>query len=256
MRSCLTTPCVAVFIAKACCLSLPILACRPNCVPLGFSALSSSSGCAKRPLLRLASKSLKKNHMVNPVVVFVLGGPGSGKGTQCELVEKRLGYKHISAGECLREERVSPGTKYGSLIEECMTNGTIVPVAITCALLKNKMEAHGWQGGRFLIDGFPRNKDNVDGWNDSVGDSVDVKFCLFLDCPEHVMEERLLSRGKTSGRVDDGIEVIRKRFQTYASETTPVISWFRSENKCRVVDACQSVDAVWADVEKAFADEN
>ncbi|EDO26972.1 predicted protein [Nematostella vectensis] len=75
-----------------------------------------------------------------PVVIFVLGGPGAGKGTQCERIVKEYGYVHLSAGELLREERKS-GSKDGDLIENCMTEGKIVPVAITVSLLQ-KVRLH------------------------------------------------------------------------------------------------------------------
>jgi len=192
---------------------------------------------------------------VKPSIVFVLGGPGSGKGTQCSIIEKRLGFKHISAGDCLREERISPNSAYGDLIESCIRHGSIVPVSVTCMLLKNKMQQLGWEGGKFLIDGFPRNRENFEGWNTAMGDLVEVKFCLFLDCPEEIMEKRLVSRGKTSGRVDDEIAVIRKRFDTYTAETTPVVMAFQSDNKCRLVDSCQSVEAVWETVRQIFVNE-
>lgn len=88
-------------------------------------------------------------------VVFVLGGPGAGKGTQCSLIAKQYGYRHLSAGDLLREERNRPGSQYGDLINEFIKEGQIVPMHITIGLLKNAMTADG--GVRFLIDGFPRD---------------------------------------------------------------------------------------------------
>jgi len=190
--------------------------------------------------------------MSKPVVVFVLGGPGSGKGTQCNLVEKHLGFAHISAGECLREERNTASSQYGSLIEKCMTSGSIVPVAITCALLKAKMEKLGWEKGKFLIDGFPRNQDNVDGWESVMGDGVDVRFCLFLDCPLEVMVERVLQRSKTSGRIDDTMDVIRRRLKSHETLSAPIIAMFEAQNKLRVVNASNDVETVWKDVKGIF----
>jgi UMP-CMP kinase len=64
---------------------------------------------------------------------------------------------------------------------------------------------------RFLIDGFPRNLNNLEGWERVIGDSSDVLFVLFFDCPEDCMESRLVERGKTSGRTDDNIETIKRR---------------------------------------------
>lgn len=100
-----------------------------------------------------------------PEVVFILGGPGAGKGTLCRYIVERYGYVHLSAGDLLREERVKPGSEYGELIETHIRNGTIVPVEITCSLIDRAMQTSGNPHCRFLIDGFPRNQDNLDGWN-------------------------------------------------------------------------------------------
>ncbi|VDO29033.1 unnamed protein product [Heligmosomoides polygyrus] len=70
-------------------------------------------------------------------VVFVLGPPGSGKGTQCLKIQENLGFVHLSAGDLLRAERQRQGSQFGQLIENHITNGTIVPVEITCKLLEN-----------------------------------------------------------------------------------------------------------------------
>lgn len=72
-----------------------------------------------------------------PKVVFVLGAPGAGKGTQCSKIVDEFGYVHLSAGDLLREERQRPGSEFGELIEDCITNGQIVPVEVTCSLLEN-----------------------------------------------------------------------------------------------------------------------
>lgn len=122
--------------------------------------------------------------MTKPQVVFVLGGPGAGKGTQCSNIVSKFGFVHLSAGDLLRAERNEPDSKYGELIDSHIKNGTIVPVEITCKLIQNAMEASA--ANRFLIDGFPRNKDNMIGWDTTIGDQVDLLFVLFLDCPENV----------------------------------------------------------------------
>lgn len=100
-----------------------------------------------------------------PEVIFVLGGPGSGKGTLCQKIVDKYGYVHLSAGDLLREERAKPGSQFGELIENHIKNGTIVPVEITCSLLVRAMDHSDNIYKRFLIDGFPRNQDNVEGWN-------------------------------------------------------------------------------------------
>ena len=192
--------------------------------------------------------------MSTPSVVFVLGGPGSGKGTQCSLISEQFNYTHLSAGDLLREERQRPGSEFGELIEQYIREGAIVPVHITVNLLKRAMHKFAQTGSeKFLIDGYPRNAENLSGWRELLPDSVvHISACLFFDCPEQVMEERLLGRGLTSGRSDDNIESIRKRFKTYVNDTVPVIDEFRSLGLLKAIKADRKVDDVWYDVKNIF----
>lgn len=179
-----------------------------------------------------------------PVVVFVLGGPGAGKGTQCAKIVDEYGYSHLSAGDLLRAERKS-GSDKGAMIDEYIREGKIVPVEVTIRLLMDAIAADG--GKRFLIDGFPRNADNLAGWHRVVGDSLQTAGVLLYDCPEEVMEARLLERGKTSGRADDNIESIRKRFATFVSESMPVLQYFEQLELIAKINGTRPVDEVWAD---------
>ncbi|CAM9306757.1 unnamed protein product [Phaeothamnion confervicola] len=178
-----------------------------------------------------------------PQVVFVLGGPGSGKGTQCERLSAEFGYTHLSAGELLRQERES-GSPDGKLIDEHIREGKIVPVALSLGLLRRAMAAAA--GARFLVDGFPRNWDNVEGWDALMGPDADIACVLFLDCPETVLEARLLSRGKSSGRTDDNLESARKRFETYVKNTLPVVEHYERQGLVRRVDGDRGIDDVFA----------
>lgn len=103
------------------------------------------------------------------------------------------------------------------------------------------MRRVGFERGRFLIDGFPRNFENLRRWHMSTHPDVVIPFIVVLECGEACMTKRLLERGKTSGRVDDNIEVIRKRFTTYHSETQPVIDYFSKQGRAVIVNAEQSV---------------
>lgn len=190
--------------------------------------------------------------IAKPEVVFVLGGPGAGKGTQCKLISDHFGHIHLSAGDLLREERQRPGSEFGELIEWYLREGKIVPVDITCSLLKRAMQEHGWGKSKFLVDGFPRNLDNLQGWQNMMGETVDVRFCLVFECPEDVMEKRLLARGETSGRSDDNLATIRKRFKVYLESTLPIIDHFRSLGTLRVVRGDRAVVDVWSEVKRVF----
>ncbi|XP_034978447.1 UMP-CMP kinase [Zootoca vivipara] len=217
----------------------------PSALRLGAAAASLVSSAPSPRLLLL----------MKPVVVFVLGGPGAGKGTQCARVVEKYGYTHLSAGDLLRDERKRPGSQYGELIESYIKDGKIVPVEITISLLKRAMdetmEANA-QKNKFLIDGFPRNEDNLQGWNKTMDGKADVLFVLFFDCDNEVCINRCLERGKSSGRSDDNRESLEKRIHTYLDSTRPIIDLYEKMGKVRKVDASKSVDEVFGKVVKIF----
>ncbi|KAL7421283.1 bifunctional uridylate/adenylate kinase [Cryptotrichosporon argae] len=194
-------------------------------------------------------------------VIFVLGGPGAGKGTQCERLVKDYGFVHLSAGDLLRAEQQRPGSTYGAMIKEYITEGKIVPMEVTVKLLENAMRdalkappkfadaklTGAWQGGRgrFLIDGFPRKMDQAIKFDEAV---VKSTFVLFFATTEAVMLERLLERGKTSGRDDDNRESITKRFKTFEETSMPVVDYYRKRDQVVEVDSSPPVDVVYEHV--------
>lgn len=183
-------------------------------------------------------------------VIFVLGGPGAGKGTQCDHIVKEFGYVHLSAGDLLRAERNEPKSEYGEQIDEHIKDGSIVPVAITCSLLKREMKKakENEQKDNFLIDGFPRNKDNLDGWNAEMSKHVTLQTVLFFNCADQVCVDRCLNRGKTSGRTDDNENSLKKRIQTYRESTMQVIEHYRKMDLISEINGERSTDEVFADV--------
>ena len=191
----------------------------------------------------------RKSQKKKMQVVFVLGGPGSGKGTNCSRIVTSFGYVHLSAGDLLREERKS-GSELAEMINTYINEGKIVPAEVTVRLLRNAMESSG--SNRFLVDGFPRDMDNLKCWNASMADLAEVQFLLYLDCPQEIMLGRLLERGKTSGRSDDNEESIKKRFKVYEDSTRPIIEHFRAAGKTREVDSNRDQEAVFADVQLHF----
>ncbi|EXJ79357.1 cytidylate kinase [Capronia epimyces CBS 606.96] len=186
-------------------------------------------------------------------VVYILGGPGSGKGTQSANLVRDYGLVHLSAGDLLRQEQDTKGSEYGQLIKDHIKNGTIVPMEITVKLLENAMRSNldSNSTGKFLIDGFPRKMDQAIFFEQSVCPS---KCTIFLDCPEDVMRERLLNRGKTSGRSDDNEESIVKRFRTFLETSMPVVDHFAAENKVVRVPAVGTVESVYEGVVEGLAE--
>ncbi|VVC99085.1 unnamed protein product [Leptidea sinapis] len=186
-----------------------------------------------------------------PEVVFVLGAPGAGKGTQCSLISEEFDFVHLSAGDLLREERQRPGSEYGEMIEEKIRNGEIVPVEVTCSLIHKAMEKS--DKNRFLIDGFPRNKDNLDGWQRVMSDKTKLLFVLFFECSRELCTSRCLGRGAAgSGRSDDNLESLQKRFNTYMNDTLPIINHYDKLGMVRRVNAESAPSEVFEHVKKCF----
>ncbi|GAB1310476.1 bifunctional uridylate/adenylate kinase [Madurella fahalii] len=182
-------------------------------------------------------------------VIFVLGGPGAGKGTQCARLVRDYGFTHFSAGDLLRAEQDRPGSQYGQLIRDCIKNGDIVPMEVTVALLEKAMrDTMAAPGGnkKFLIDGFPRKMDQALKFEEVV---CPARLVLFYDCPEAEMERRLLERGKTSGRADDNAESIRKRFRTFVETSMPVVDHYEAEGRVVKVNSTSTPDQVYADTQ-------
>jgi len=185
------------------------------------------------------------------MVIYVLGGPGAGKGTQCARLVEDFGFCHLSAGDLLRAEQQREGSQYGELIRTYIREGNIVPMEVTVKLLENAVDAalkeerpgEGWTDGkgRFLIDGFPRKMDQALKFDEEVCLSSSV---IFFQTTEEVMLQRLLKRGETSGREDDNVESIRKRFYTYKKQTMPVIEYYAEQGKVAEIDSTATVEVV------------
>jgi len=196
-------------------------------------------------------RKVKKQQKPKPVVVFVLGGPGSGKGTQCERIVKEYGFTHFSVGDLLRAEKAS-GSKIAKLIDEYIAEGKLVPARIPVKLIKKAMKNAGWEKNHYLVDGFPRNQENLEAWEKIFKEKVEVKFTLYYECSFETMEKRIMERSKTSGRSDDNPEAIKKRFDTYQNETKPVIEHFEAKNLIRKINAEREVTDVFADTQRVL----
>ncbi|TDZ17748.1 Uridylate kinase [Colletotrichum orbiculare MAFF 240422] len=207
--------------------------------------MASLPAPSANPQLPAPKKSTPTFSPSEVTVLFVLGGPGAGKGTQCAKLVSDYGFTHLSAGDLLRAEQDRPGSQFGQLIKDYIKDGLIVPMEVTVQLLENAMTATIKEQGnkRFLIDGFPRKMDQAVKFEESV---CPAKLVLFYDCPEAVMESRLLERGKTSGRADDNAESIRKRFRTFVETSMPVVDYFEKEGRVVKLDATPSPTDVYA----------
>lgn len=200
----------------------------------------------------MSSRSTEPQTTSAVKVFFVLGGPGSGKGTNCERLARDFGYTHFSAGDLLRDAAKSGTSEVARKIATIIRSGNIVPSEITVALLKQAILDTPCQRG-YLIDGFPRKEDQAEMFEKGIAQAAGI---LYLDCSEATMEERLLGRsaGGASTRDDDNAETIRRRFRVNVEQCLPVVEAYKEKGRCHVVDANRDRDAVYADVKRVFVE--
>uniref|UniRef100_A0A8C0BKK0 Adenylate kinase 1 n=3 Tax=Neognathae TaxID=8825 RepID=A0A8C0BKK0_9AVES len=164
-------------------------------------------------------------------IIFVVGGPGSGKGTQCEKIVQKYGYTHLSTGDLLRAE-VSSGSERGKKLQAIMEKGELVPLDTVLDMLRDAMVAKADVSKGFLIDGYPREVKQGEEFEKKIAPPT---LLLYVDAGKETMVKRLLKRGETSGRVDDNEETIKKRLETYYKATEPVIAFYKSRGIVRQV---------------------
>lgn len=162
-------------------------------------------------------------------IVWVLGGPGCGKGTQCDKIVAKYGFTHLSSGDLLREE-VASGSERGKNLTSIMESGQLVPLATVLDLLAEAMIKRLSGSKGFLIDGYPREVAQGEEFEKAI---APCKHILYFEVSDETMTKRLLKRAETSGRADDNEETIKKRLVTFHQHSEPVIKHYAS--KCSVV---------------------
>lgn len=188
------------------------------------------------------------NPLKDTIIVFVVGGPGSGKGTQCAKIVEKYGFTHLSSGDLLREE-VASGSAKGKELTAIMESGQLVSMDTVLDLLKTAMIKRAADSKGFLIDGYPRELEQGKRFENEV---APCKFVLYFDVADETMKTRLLGRALTSGRVDDNEETIMKRLKTFHDHTAPVMDYYAKQNKLQTVKAECSPGEVFCQVEKIF----
>jgi adenylate kinase family enzyme len=178
--------------------------------------------------------------------VFVLGGPGSGKGTICERLVKEEGFRHISVGELLRAE-VASGTEIGQEAGKLMSEGRLVPDELAMNIMKNAIKDES----KILLDGFPRTVEQAIMFETSICAPSKI---IWLTCDEKIMVDRILARGQSSGRLDDNPDTAAERIKTFNEYTTKIQEHYSSTSSkvFITVDASKSVEEVYEDVKKAL----
>lgn len=176
--------------------------------------------------------------------VILLGPPGCGKGTQSKRLIQNLQIPHLSTGDMLRQAK-SAGTPLGLKVAECIDQGKLVSDELIMDLVAERIQQADCQTG-CLFDGVPRTiaqAESLDGMLGKRGVALAHVFELVVDQEE--LLRRMLERAKVEGRADDNEETIRRRMEVYASETRPLVEYYRQRGKLRSVEGTGTPDDVF-----------
>ena len=178
-------------------------------------------------------------------VFFVLGAPGSGKTVVCTALADRFGCTVLSVSDLMRSAIQDGGTQ-GTAIKNMISSGQVVPTKHTLDLVVDAMRK---RKGPYLIDGFPKSVDTLETFVQRIGPCA---AALVLEASEELLMERLLERGRTSGRTDDNRETIGRRFRTYNQHALHVVDLLHAQGLVTRLDAALSAQQVYTAASEAF----
>ncbi|KAI9896015.1 hypothetical protein N3K66_009084 [Trichothecium roseum] len=184
-------------------------------------------------------------------IIFVIGGPGVGKGTLCTPLSNEIDYEHISVGDLLREEQKKPGSPYASFIAKSIRLSITIPPIITMRLLQNKIEAIGDKSKGILIDGFPRSIEQAVTFEEQVSSNYST---IYLRCSTDILRTRVTERAQFSDRADDDPATFQKRIDSFEA-TNQLIVDHLSKNRLLNVDASGKIDEVYSSVREFLKDQ-
>ncbi|CAK1549604.1 unnamed protein product [Leptosia nina] len=177
-------------------------------------------------------------------IVWVLGGPGSGKGTQCEKIIAKYGFTHLSTGDLLRAE-VKTGSDRAKCLTAIMERGELVPNDVVLDLLKEAIIARAEESKGFLIDGYPREKSQGIAFEKAI---APVTVIIYFEASTETLTKRLLGRAASSGRADDNEDTIKLRLKTFLENNDLVLAQY--PDKIKRINAEDNVDSIFAQVQQ------
>jgi adenylate kinase len=187
--------------------------------------------------------------------LILFGAPGSGKGTQSQKIAEKYNLKHLSTGDLLRHE-ISTETALGKEAKEFIDKGLLVPDAVVIGMISKAIESNKTVRG-FLFDGFPRTEAQAEALDKllKLYDSA-INLVVALEVSEDELVQRLLLRGKTSGRSDDANEeIIRERIKEYRKKTAVVAQYYETNGVVRSIAGEGSVDNIFDNISQTINEE-
>ena len=187
--------------------------------------------------------------------LILFGAPGSGKGTQSQKISEKYNLKHLSTGDLLRHE-IASETALGKEAKEFIDKGLLVPDAVVIGMISKSIDANKTVRG-FLFDGFPRTQAQAEALDKllKLYDS-NINLVIALEVSEDELVQRLLLRGKTSGRSDDANEtIIRERITEYRKKTAVVAEYYETNGVVRSIAGEGTVDNIFENISQSINEE-
>ena len=182
--------------------------------------------------------------------LVIFGAPGSGKGTQSERLINEYGLHHISTGELLRNE-IAKGTELGKIADSYISKGHLIPDDLMVKILAEELDTNPATAKGVIFDGFPRTIAQAKELNKLLEErGTAVHAVIGLEVDDDELTDRLIKRGKISGRSDDNPEAISKRLDIYHSTTKPLKDFYTAEDKYHPINGKGSVDNIFNDIKK------
>lgn len=183
--------------------------------------------------------------------VVIFGAPGSGKGTQSELIIKEYALDHISTGDVLRSEMKNE-TELGKIAKDYIEKGQLVPDELIVNMLAKVLDSKANSKG-VIFDGFPRTIPQAEALKKMLNErGTDVSIMLNLQVDEDELIKRLLERGKVSGRSDDNLETIKSRLEVYHKQTAPLADFYVKESKHVAIKGMGTIEEIFGRIKEAI----
>ena len=199
---------------------------------------------------QIKQDKIEKKVVMKNIVIF--GAPGSGKGTQSDLMIEHYGLGHISTGDVLRAE-IKKGTELGKTAQSYIDKGNLIPDELMISILANVYDSFGRGHKGVIFDGFPRTIPQAEALKKMLDERGDkVAAMIELDVPEDELMTRLIKRGQDSGRADDNEETIKKRLVVYHSQTQPLIEWYKKEGLHHHINGFGTLERIFGDIQKVI----
>ncbi len=182
--------------------------------------------------------------------IVIFGAPGSGKGTQSDMIIAKYGFEHISTGDVLRKE-IKKGTELGETARFFIDKGQLIPDELMTDILLEVYDGFGKESKGVIFDGFPRTIPQAEALKKMLAErGHSVAAMIELDVPEDELIKRLILRGQQSGRSDDNNETIKKRLNVYQNMTAPLIEWYKKENIHNHINGARDISLIFEDISK------